>query len=159
MHLEFRYRGAMGLVRVSDVDLDDVREFLRRVDLTLSGVGEPTVRLWVDRADGGQVIGSTGFELSSDGGHALVRSVAVDPEYRAVGAGSRLARYALDQVRMAGAKHAWLFSRRSGPFWQKLGFRCADRNELAAALPEAHQVRLFQASGQLEREVAWCRSL
>jgi len=65
----------------------------------------------------------------------------------------------MDRARAAGASRAWLFSRRSGAFWQQLGFTRADRNELAAALPTAHQVRLFVKSGQLEREVAWSRTL
>lgn len=149
----------MPLVRVEDADVDDVRAFLLRVDLTLSGLDAPTVRLWLERAEDGRIVGCTGYELSADGRHALIRSVAVDPKHRAAGAGSRLARHALDQARQAGANSAWLFSRRSGPFWEKLGFRGADRHELAAALPDTHQVRHFRATGQLEREVAWWRSL
>ncbi|MBO9554330.1 MAG: GNAT family N-acetyltransferase [Cellulomonas sp.] len=117
------------------------------------------MQLWIQRDGDGGIIGSTGFELSTDGRHALVRSVAVAPEHRAAGTGSRLARFAIEQARGAGAGRAWLFSRRSGPFWQKLGFTSADRHELAAALPAAHQVRLFVDSGQLEREVAWSRVL
>lgn len=54
---------------------------------------------------------------------------------------------------------AWLFSRRSGPFWQKLGFAAADRGDLEEALPDAHQVVLFARTGQLDREVAWSRAL
>ncbi len=54
---------------------------------------------------------------------------------------------------------AWLFSRRSGPFWQSLGFESADRDELAEALAGTHQVRLFQQTGQVSREVAWSRLL
>lgn len=100
-----------------------------------------------------------GFQLSADGDHAFIRSVAVAPEHRTAGAGSRLARYAMEQARVAGAGRAWLFSRRSGPFWQKLGFTSADRHQLATALPETHQVRLFVESGQLEREVAWSQAL
>jgi N-acetylglutamate synthase-like GNAT family acetyltransferase len=151
--------GLMGFERVSGVDVDELRGFLHEVDLTLAGLGEPAVRLWIERGDSGEIIGSTGFELSADREHALIRSVAVAPERRTAGAGSRLARYAMEQARTAGAARAWLFSRRSGPFWQKLGFTGADRNELAAALPEAHQVRLFVESGQLEREVAWSQAL
>ena len=149
----------MSFARVSLNDVDDLRGFLRDVDLTLAGLDEPTVQLWVERNANGEIVGSTGFELSEDHKHALVRSVAVAPQHRTAGAGSRLARYAMDQAHAAGATRAWLFSRRSGPFWQKLGFTSADRNELAAALPEAHQVRLFVESGQLEREVAWSQPL
>ena len=61
----------------------------------------------------------------------------------------------MDAAREAGVERAWLFSRRSGPFWQKLGFMAADRDELAAALADTHQVRLFVETGQLGREVAW----
>ncbi|REK74035.1 GNAT family N-acetyltransferase [Aeromicrobium endophyticum] len=137
----------------------DVREFLQRVDLTLAGLDAPAVRLWAERDDRNEIVGSTGFELSADGEHALIRSVAVAPGRRAVGAGTRLAQLALDEARAAGVRRAWLFSRRSGPFWQKLGFTSADRDELAAALPDAHQVVLFRQTGQLEREVAWSRAL
>jgi N-acetylglutamate synthase-like GNAT family acetyltransferase len=135
-----------------------MRDFLERVDLTLAGLDAPGVRLWVE-IDDGEIVGSTGYELSNDGEHALIRSVAVAPGRRAVGAGSRLAQLALDEARAVGARRAWLFSRRSGPFWQRLGFARADRDELAAALPDAHQVVLFRQTGQLEREIAWSRAL
>ncbi|MBP2389958.1 GNAT family N-acetyltransferase [Aeromicrobium fastidiosum] len=136
-----------------------VRDFLRSVDLTLAGLDAPAVRLWVEHDERGEIIGSTGFEVSADGRNALIRSVAVAPGRRAAGAGSRLARHALDEARASGADRAWLFSRRSGPFWQSLGFARADRHELAAALPDAHQVVLFTQTGQLDREVAWSRVL
>jgi N-acetylglutamate synthase-like GNAT family acetyltransferase len=67
--------------------------------------------------------------------------------------------FALSDAARSGATRAWLFSRRSGPFWQKLGFQSADREELAALLSQAHQVQLFAESGQLGREVAWSRPL
>ncbi|MDN4597256.1 GNAT family N-acetyltransferase [Leifsonia virtsii] len=149
----------MALDRVLAADVADVRGFLQQADLTLAGLDEPTVALWVERDDTGTIVGSTGFELSRDGAHALVRSVAVAPGRRASGAGSRLALFAIEQARAAGAGRAWLFSRRSGGFWQKLGFASADREELAAALPDAYQVRLFTESGQLDREVAWSLAL
>jgi len=149
----------MGLERVSTEDAADVRSFLRQVDLTLAGIDEPAVRLWIERGSHGEIIGTTGFELSEDGRHALMRSVAVAPDCRVGGTGSRLARHAMREARTAGATRAWLFSRRSGPFWQKLGFVGADRDELAAVLPHTHQVRLFIETGQLECEVAWSQYL
>ena len=142
-------------------DLADLRAFLAAADLTLAGLDAPSPRLhlWIDRDPTGTIVGSTGYESSADGAHALIRSVAVAATGRTRGAGSRLARHALAQAAAAGADHAWLFSRRSGPFWQKLGFAPADRDALAAALPDTHQVQLFRASGQLAREVAWSRPL
>jgi len=154
----------MPLVPIAPTDADaraDLRAFLAAADLTLAGLDSPTprLRLWVDRDATGTVVGSTGYELSADGTHALIRSVAVAPTGRTRGAGSRLARHALIDAAAHGARHAWLFSRRSGPFWQKLGFTPADRDALAAALPDTHQVQLFRATGQLAREVAWSRPL
>ncbi len=149
----------LGLLPLVSTDVLDLRAFLTRVDLTLSGLDAPTVRLWLLRGADGQVQGSTGYEVSDSGDDVLIRSVAVDPGLRGNGLGLRLAQFALDEARRSGAQRAWLFSRRSGPFWQQLGFLPSDRDELAATLHSAHQVRLFKESGQLQREVAWSRSL
>jgi N-acetylglutamate synthase-like GNAT family acetyltransferase len=141
--------------------LAELRDFLTTADLTLAGLDSPSphLHLWVERDAAGSIVGSTGYELSADGAHALVRSVAVVPTVRTRGAGTDLARHALTEAAAAGAHTAWLFSRRSGPFWQKLGFARADRDALAAALPDSQQVRLFRATGQLHREIAWSRPL
>jgi N-acetylglutamate synthase-like GNAT family acetyltransferase len=143
----------------SSDDVVQLEQFLRGADLTTSGLDAPTVRLWIERDADGEIVGSTGFELSGSGRHALLRSVAVRAGARRSGGGTRLARFALDAAGAAGARTAWLFSRRSGPFWQRLGFESADRDALVEALPDAHQVRLFTRTGQLEREVAWSRRL
>ncbi len=118
-------------------------------------VGDP----WLLRDQAGEVHGSTGYESSAAGGDVLIRSVAVDGSSRGQGKGSRLARFALNEARRSGVQRAWLFSRRSGPFWEGLGFERADRYELAERLAETHQVRLFRSTGQLNNEVAWCRDL
>lgn len=76
--------------------MEALTEFLSEVDLTLSGLDAPSVRLWIERDDRGRIVGSTGYEISSDRQHALIRT---------------------------------------------------------------HQVRLFQRTGQVGREVAWSRFL
>ncbi|PNW10257.1 GNAT family N-acetyltransferase [Microbacterium testaceum] len=149
----------MSLERCRPTDVDALTDFLAAVDLTLSGLDAPTVRLWIERDVTGTVTGSTGYELSGDGRHALIRSVAVSPHARSRGRGTGLARFALARAADEGASRAWLFSRRSGPFWRSLGFVPADRDDLAAALADTHQVRLFSSTGQLDREVAWFRAL
>ncbi|PPF24330.1 GNAT family N-acetyltransferase [Rathayibacter tritici] len=145
----------MQLQRVGPADVDEVRAFLAEADLTLAGLDSPSVRLWLERDARGRTVGSTGWEPSADGRHALIRSVAVAVDRRGSGAGRRLARHALADAARSGARRAWLFSRRSGPFWRSLGFAPADRDELAAALAATYQVRLFTESGQLAREIAW----
>ena len=120
--------------RVGESDVDALRRFLRGADLTVSGLEVGAVQLWVTRDVRGVIVGSAGYELSSDTRHALVRSLAVAPAHRSSGLGSRLARFTLRQAGADGAESAWLFSRRSGPFWQRLGFSLADRGELVQSL-------------------------
>jgi N-acetylglutamate synthase-like GNAT family acetyltransferase len=142
---------------VSRGDAFELAEFLSAMDLTTSGVGESDLRAWVDLDVDGRIVASTGFELQGE--HALLRSVAVHPSLRRTGRGSELARFALDHASAEGARRAWLFSRRSGPFWESLGFEPAAIGDLAAALPDSHQVRAFAETGRLRYETAWSRSL
>lgn len=159
-----RATGTSPLRPVTPADIPELRAFLQAADLTLAGLDAPQVHLWVERGDDGMVTGSTGFESSSDGADVLIRSVAVAQSLRGTGSGSRLARFALDRAAensaaQRGAERAWLFSRRSGPFWEQLGFSRAGRQQLATVLADTTQVTLFTESGQLEHEVAWSRAL
>lgn len=151
--------------RVSRGEVNKLRQFLRDADLTVSGLDVAGLEasgleagrlaLWVTRDEVGAIIGSAGYELSGDARQALIRSVAVVPSSRSSGLGSRLARFALWQAADDGAESAWLFSRRSGPFWQRLGFAPASRDELAESLADTHQVQQFTRTGQLGQEQAW----
>jgi N-acetylglutamate synthase-like GNAT family acetyltransferase len=148
------------LAAATALDLDDLTEFLRAADLTLSGLDSPAVRLWIARDPrSGAIVASTGFECGDDRSHVLIRSVAVEPSRRGRGTGLELAGFALERAAESGAEQAWLFSRRSGPFWQRLGFAPAATDDLTRALASTHQVRLFAETGQLHREVAWSRAL
>ncbi|MFI8633229.1 GNAT family N-acetyltransferase [Microbacterium sp. NPDC077663] len=149
----------MELIRCTAADAGEVEAFLREVDLTVTGLDAPSLRLWVERDETGRIVGSTGYELSGDGRHALIRSVAVAGSARTRGRGTVLARFALDRAAEEGATTGWLFSRRSGGFWQSLGFVGADLSELARVLADTYQVRTFVATGQIAREVAWVREL
>jgi N-acetylglutamate synthase-like GNAT family acetyltransferase len=142
---------------VSRGDAFELTEFLLAADLTVSGIGEPDLHLWIDLDPDGRIIGSTGFELAGE--HALLRSVAVAAPLRGTGRGTELARFALDQAAALGATRAWLFSRQSGPFWQRLGFEPAEIPDVASALDVTYQVQAFVASGQLRYETAWSRPL
>lgn len=149
----------MQLERCASADVGALTDFLREVDLTVSGLDASSVRLWLERDTDGTIVASTGYEISEDGRHALIRSVAVRPSRRSRGLGAELARFALERAREEGADRAWLFSRRSGPFWQGLDFAPADRDELAGVLAHSAQVRLFRETGQLDQEIAWSRAL
>ncbi len=146
-------------VPLTAADVPDLVRLLTRADLTVSGLRDPAVRLWLLRDATGRVQGCAGYELSEDGRQALIRSVAVDASRRREGLGVRLARFTLERAAEEGARQAWLFSRHRGPFWRRLGFEPADREALARVLAGTHQVQLFQETGQMQEEVAWRRSL
>jgi N-acetylglutamate synthase-like GNAT family acetyltransferase len=142
-------------LRATAADAFALGEFLRSVDLTTAGLDDSHLQLWIDLDPDGRIVGTTGFEFTD--GDALIRSVAVAAHLRGSGRGTELARFALDQVIALGAQRAWLMSRRSGAFWQTLGFVSADIHQLAAALLTTTQVREFAATGQLDYETAWLR--
>lgn len=148
------------LSRAKTSDITEIAEFLRTADLTLSGLDASSVHLWISRdKHTEQIVATTGYESSEDGSHALIRSVAVSRELRGAGIGLLLAQFATERAREDGAGQAWLFSRRSGSFWQKAGFTSADTKDLAFVLASTHQVQLFAETGQLEREIAWSKKL
>jgi N-acetylglutamate synthase-like GNAT family acetyltransferase len=150
---------AGGIVPATPADTAEILDLLRGADLTVSGLDSPAVRLWVHRDTHGRLVGTTGFERADGGTDVLIRSVAVHESLRGAGTGTALATHALERAAADGATRAWLFSRRSGAFWRALGFRPADRSELARVLATTHQVALFRETGQLDTEVAWSRPL
>ncbi len=124
------------------------------LNLASDGVGEPGCDLWVLPDAAGRIVAVTGCEYGR-GGHVLLRSVAVAPPLRGQGIGRALAEHTLAHASAHGCTDAWLFSRTNGAFWQHLGFRLRPTADLVAAVPHAHQVVAFAASGHLEREIAW----
>lgn len=112
-------------------DAGDLADFLQGVDLTTSGITGGAARTRIARDDAGTVVASTGYELRTDGRHALLRSVAVDPALRSAGIGTRLARAALEGAAADGARTA-----RGGPAGDPSG-------------PSVHRHRAARAGGRL----------
>jgi len=110
--------------------------------------------LWEDRR------GAVGIVALEVGGQsALLRSAAVLPQARGEGIGAALVARAIAFARRSGVERIYLFSTGAGPYWTKLGFREVDVDEVARALPDAHQVRRYVDDGSIVREVAWVVSI
>jgi N-acetylglutamate synthase-like GNAT family acetyltransferase len=142
---------------VSRGDAFELKEFLLAADLSVDGIGEPEVHVWVDLDADGRIVGSTGFEL--DGQDALLRGIAVHSTLADTGRRIELARFALDRATSIGATRAWLLGRRAGALWQQLGFEPANIADLEEALASTHPVRSLAASSQLAYQTAWSRPL
>ena len=147
------------LRRSTRTDIAAVGDLLRAADLTLAGLTDPSLDLWVLKDDSGAIAGTAGIEWSRTGSDVLLRSVVVTPFLRGRGLGEALARHALDRAHGEGARRAWLFSAQQGSFWQRLGFHPSSAHDLAAALSTTLQVAAFRATGQLPHKVAWQRQL
>lgn len=138
-------------------DQPAIARLLERIDLRADDILAPGTCYWVAEDETGLLIGCIGMEFGQAA--VLIRSVAVLPSARKHGLGRQLLEGALEFARQKGYRHAYLFSVRSGGYWQARGFRTVPVAELTAALPAAPQVLRFEQIGKLPGENAWRRDL
>jgi len=100
-----------------------------------------------------QIIGTIGAELSDHA--ALIRSTAVLKQWRSGGIAARLVAMMFQSLKENGVRNFYLFSRDSGPYWQKFGFeQCAVRG-IIDHLPDAPQVLGYLEDNSIWADVAW----
>ena len=100
---------------------------------------------WVAEADGAvtdgaaSLVGLAGVELYADG--ALLRSVAVHPDWRGTGLGRSLVTRALDSARAAGARDAYLLTTTAERWFPRLGFAAISREAVPAGVRQSVEFR------------------
>jgi N-acetylglutamate synthase-like GNAT family acetyltransferase len=111
---------------------------------------------WIADLDGvpGGCIG-----LEHGEGASLIRSTAVLPQARGQGLGRALVQSALTHATLRGDRVVYLFSQEAGDYWRRSGFVPAGAGEIAAALPDAPQVRSGVCKGWIADEQAWKRDM
>jgi len=138
-------------------DVPGIVALLEDVDLLTHDVLAPNTQYWVAEDEHQHLVGVAGVEFGQSA--ALLRSVAVPTILRNQGLGKQLVQQALDWVLAAGYKRMYLFSTRSGTYWQHLGFQRVPVEEVTHSMSAVPQVRRFQAIGKLARETAWYKDL
>ena len=138
-------------------DREALSQLLETVDLMTQDVLAPGTRFWLAYNEQGKLVGCAGMEFGEDA--VLLRNVAILPEFRKQGWGNLLVEHVLSYARGQGYKAVYLFSVRSGGYWQKSGFREVAVEELEQAIPEAYQVQHFKRIGKLANEHAWRKDL
>lgn len=108
------------IIKAEPKDLNTVLALLADASLPKEGVAEHFQDFLVARAKG-QVVGSVGMERY--GQSALLRSLAVAPQYRGRGLGRALTRRLLEQAREQGVKRVFLLTTTAPDFFPKFGFR------------------------------------
>lgn len=111
-------------------DLPRVERLLTASQLPLDGVREALSNFVVAEADG-DLVGVAGLELCCD--DALLRSVAVAPEWRSRGVGRALVTRAIAEAEARGIRALYLLTTTAEHYFPSFGFSKVAR----ADLPEA----------------------
>ncbi len=108
-------------------DLDAIKAFLVANDLPTAGVDDHW-RTFLIARDGEQMVACGGAEAYQFA--ALIRSVAVAPEYRSQGLGRRIVRQLLDRLASRGLREFYLLTTTAEEYFKKRGFKTIDRDEV-----------------------------
>jgi len=113
-----------------DTDLAAIEELLTQSNLPLDGVREALGTFVVAEADG-DLVGVAGLEICCD--DALLRSVAVSPEWRSRGVGRALVTRAISDAEARGIRALYLLTTTAEGYFPSFGFKNVER----ADVPEA----------------------
>jgi amino-acid N-acetyltransferase len=121
--------GDASLRPASARDLARVEKLLTDSKLPLDGVKESLKDFLVAEANG-DIVGVAGLEVCCD--DALLRSVAVRPEWRSKGVGRALVTRAIAEAESRGLRALYLLTTTAEHYFPSFGFAKVDR----AAIPE-----------------------
>ncbi len=119
-------------------DLDAIKALLLESGLPTAGVDDHWKTFLIAR-DGGAMVGCGGAEAYQFA--ALIRSVAVKPEYRSHGIGRRIVRQLLDRLASRGLREFYLLTTTAEEYFRRRGFKPIDRDEVH---PQLLSSREFQ---------------
>ena len=119
-------------------DLTAIKALLTANSLPTEGVDEHWKTFLVARDDGALVAcgGAEAYQFA-----ALIRSIAVVPEYRSHGLGRRIVRQLLDRLASRGLREFYLLTTTAEAYFKKRGFKTIDRDEVH---PQLLSSREFQ---------------
>ncbi|HUR80790.1 MAG TPA: arsenic resistance N-acetyltransferase ArsN2 [Thermoanaerobaculia bacterium] len=128
--------GDISITPARPTDVDGIKSMLVANALPTAGVDEHWKTFLVAR-DGDRMVGVAGAEAYQFA--ALLRSVAVDPEYRKSGIGRRLVRQLLDRLASRGLREFYLLTTTAEEYFKKRGFKPIDRDEVHPQLLSSHE--------------------
>ncbi len=112
-------------------DVSTIKQILEKSQLPVAGVDDHWRTFLVAR-DGKNIVGCGGSETYKVA--ALIRSIAVLPEYRKRGLGRRLVRQLLDRLSARGLREFYLLTTTAEDYFRKRGFRRIERGEVRPQL-------------------------
>jgi amino-acid N-acetyltransferase len=134
-------RGPMSEITIRPAiatDLEPIKALLVASDLPTAGVDDHW-KTFLVAFDGDQMVGCGGAEAYQFA--ALIRSIAVKPEYRSHGIGRKIVRQLLDRLASRGLREFYLLTTTAEEYFRKRGFKPIDRDEVH---PQLLSSREFQ---------------
>ena len=119
-------------------DLPAVERLLAASGLPLDGVREALPTFIVAEAGGG-LVGVAGLEVCCD--NALLRSVAVDPEWRSRGLGRALVTRVISDAEARGIRALYLLTTTAERYFPSFGFEKITRDDVPADVRETAEFR------------------
>ncbi len=116
-------------------DVKDALDLLRRTGLAETDVAERWGHYFVVHEDDGRVVGVAGLEVHGDDG--LLRSVAVNTDYRRQGLGASLVEAALSRAARLELGSVYLLTTDARDYFTRLGFSECPREEAPPAIRES----------------------
>ncbi len=120
-------------------DLPGALDLLGRSELTEQDVAERWGHYFVVREDDGRVVGVAGLEIHGDDG--LLRSVAVDADYRGQGLAASLVEAAMERAKRVNLRSVYLLTTSARDYFARRGFADCPRDEAPAAIRESWEFR------------------
>jgi amino-acid N-acetyltransferase len=120
-------------------DLPGALDLLGRSELTEQDVAARWGHYFVVREDDGRVVGIAGLEIHGDFG--LLRSVAVDPDYRGQGLAASLVEAAMERAKKLNLRSVYLLTTTARDYFARRGFADCGRDEAPAAVRESWEFR------------------
>ncbi len=120
-------------------DLRGALDLLGRAELTEQDVAERWGHYFVVREDDGRVVGVAGLEIHGEDG--LLRSVAVDAEYRGQGLAASLVEAAVERAKRVNLRAVYLLTTGARDYFARRGFADCPREEAPAAVRESWEFR------------------
>jgi amino-acid N-acetyltransferase len=120
-------------------DLRGALDLLGRAELTEQDVAERWGHYFVVREDDGRVVGVAGLEVHGEDG--LLRSVAVDADYRGQGLATSLVEAALERAKILDLRAVYLLTTTARDYFARHGFVDCARETAPAAVRESWEFR------------------
>jgi amino-acid N-acetyltransferase len=120
-------------------DLRGALDVLGRSELTEQDVAESWGHYFVVREDDGRVVAVAGVEIHGEDG--LLRSVAVDPDYRGQGLAASLVEAAMERAKRVKLRAVFLLTTTARDYFARHGFADCAREDAPTAIRESWEFR------------------